>query len=375
MTQIAQQERRIGSSLQLGGHTTDPAAITTTGQSKIQLKQHQHQLGECRLVLGNTAAQLSQHLALFIADSSLQIHQPVADAQHGAGLDEQRASRSRAVMNLSRDLADCTRLHRQHRPAMAFGDHVVLQDGSQTAEHLLKLVSTLLTQPLPLLAQSGERGAGPVGNPTAFFEGKLQPLLQLGQRHHPVDQSGADRTQIGLIDLPPQATRRREGLSHPQQLLARGDTPFAAAQQHRAQIHHTAKTQSTLGEVIQHHHLHGFSEAQAARGEVGRKLQTPGGITPHARAGEIAEVLAHQRPLKELECFLPGLVFQAPFGCRFSCSWKECHLGVHKASPASCLLDLSDKTKRCRRDDHGRLQHGHRRPSTGREPHPLLRDF
>ena len=170
-------------------------------------------------------------------------------------------------MDLSWHLADGTGLDRQHRPAMAFGDHGVLQNRAKPPEHLLQLVSTLLTKPMPLLAKTGERSTGPVGNTTAFLESELQSLLKLRQRHHPFDQSRANRTQVRLIDLPAQAPRCGEGFSHPQELFPRCDTSFTAAQQHWTQIHHTAKTQSPFTEVIKNHHLHGFGESLAARSE------------------------------------------------------------------------------------------------------------
>ena len=123
-------------------------------------------------------------------------------------------------MHLPGNLTDGTGFHRQHRTAVALSNHRVLQCRAQPPEQLLKLVATLLPQPLPLLSQSGQRSTGAIRHPAPVFEGELQTLLKLGERDHRFHQSGGHGAYLRFIDLPPQSPCRRQGLGHSQKLLS-----------------------------------------------------------------------------------------------------------------------------------------------------------
>ena len=92
MAKLPQQKRGVERLVQLRRDTPEPATVTTPRQGQIQLQQHPHKLGNGRLFLCDQATEFSQHLALFITNAGLKIHQPVADGQHRSGLYEQRAA-------------------------------------------------------------------------------------------------------------------------------------------------------------------------------------------------------------------------------------------------------------------------------------------
>ena len=212
--QILEPERSVGCVQQLRRRSTKPAAVTPPGQSQIQPQQDQHQRAQCGVVLGHGSAELSQHLPFFIPDAHLQRRQPVTDAQNRTGLNKQGAAGRRAVVHLPSDLSHRTRLHRQDGAAVALGDHRVLQTRTQASQQLLKFVPTLLTQPLPLQAKGSEARAGSISDAAALLEGEFEPLLELRQGHHRLDQAGAGRSQLRFIDLTTQAPGGRQGVGH-----------------------------------------------------------------------------------------------------------------------------------------------------------------
>ena len=152
MTQMIESERCLRLLIQDRHGCTEPTAVTTSRESQIKTLQHRAQNAERLLVQGDLLTQLRQHTLLFISDAPLEIHQPVADVEHGARFDKQGAAGGRAVVNLTRNPTDSAGLHRQHRPTMALRNHRVLQNRSQLPHQLLQFVATLLTPLVPLPA-------------------------------------------------------------------------------------------------------------------------------------------------------------------------------------------------------------------------------
>ena len=201
-------------------------------------------------------------------------------------------------MDLTWHLCDGTSFDSQYRASMALSNHAVLQEGSQTSQQLLQLVAAFLAQALPLLAQSRQGGTGPVSNATALLDRELQPLLQVRQGHHRVDQRRADGPDVRLIDLTAQATSCGQGRSHRQQFLSRGHASFAAAQQHGRQISDPAKTDAAFGQVIEYRHLHGLRLQLLACFKAVRQHKRASRITTHAGGGEARQVVTDPGPLE-----------------------------------------------------------------------------
>ena len=148
-------------------------------------------------------------------------------------------------------MANRASLHRQHRPAMAFGNHGVLQLGRPAPHDILQTISPLLAQALPLQTQARQGRAGAVSHPAALLKGELETLLQLREGGHGVEQLSAQRSQIRVNDLTAQPACSSQGVGHLQQLLSIGNAALAAAFQHRIQVVNPLETEPTLGDPIE----------------------------------------------------------------------------------------------------------------------------
>ena len=107
-----------------------------------------------------------------------------------------------------------TGLDRQHGPAIALGNHAVLQQGAVAPQQALQSLAPLTPHRQQLAAHRLKGSTGTVGHTTALFEAKMQPLLELRQGAQLGHQGRAYRPQQGIINLTAQAPSGRQGGRH-----------------------------------------------------------------------------------------------------------------------------------------------------------------
>ena len=244
-----QRCQRIGH--QLRPHRPQPGAVAGPGQGCIQLEQHLLEMLQRRLLVAHQRTELLEHRALGFALFSFELPQPIAQGNHGLGLDKHRAAGGGAVVHKARQLSGQARLHRQHRPAIALGDHVVLQHGRVTAQQIIQAIAALLASGGDLTAQLGQRRAGSIRHTAAVFDAEAQALLQLRQRAQSLHHRCGDGAQLRIIDLAAQAPGRRQGGGHIQQLISPGHAALGTELHGAPKIRHTLEAQASFGEAIE----------------------------------------------------------------------------------------------------------------------------
>ena len=133
---------------------------------------------------------------------------------------------------------------------MALGDDAVLELIGPAPHQLLQAALPFLPLALQLPAQARQRRTGAISHAPPFLNGKAQLLLQLRQGAQPLQQRGGHRPQLVVVDLPPQAPSRRQGVGELQQILSRCAAPFAAELHRGAVVADALKAQASLGEAI-----------------------------------------------------------------------------------------------------------------------------
>ena len=217
MAQALQPDRGAGIRLQLGPHGAEGLAVAGPGQGEIQLHQHRLEVGEGRLLSADQATELQQHLLLLLPLLTGQPTNPVAQGDHGLGLDEHRAAGGGTVVDQAGQLGGGPGLHRQHGPAVALGHDRVLEQGAVATDQLLEALAPVGAGGGQLAAQLRQGGTGAIRHPAALLQAEAQPLLQLregAQVRHQGRGHGPDR---GVLDLAAQAPGRRQGGGHGQQ--------------------------------------------------------------------------------------------------------------------------------------------------------------
>ena len=203
-------------------------------------------------------------------------------------------------------LAHHPSLDRQHRPALAFTDHRVLQQATEPAHHLLEAIAPLGPARLQLAPHGLERLTGPVGHPAALLQAEMQPLLQLRQGAQLRHQGAADGPNLGSIDLTPQPAGGRQGGGHRQQVLAWGHPPFGAKADGGTDVGGAAKTQAPFSKAIEAQQLGGFGQPPLAFAKIERRHQGAALARTGAGAGKAGQLLRQPRPLQQLEGLGPN---------------------------------------------------------------------
>ena len=294
-----QRRQRIG--IEFRAHRPQPGAVTGPGQAAIEQQQHALQMLEGRLLLPHQTAELQQHRPLGLAFLALQLAQPVAQWNHRLGLDEHGAARGGAVVHQARQLAGGAGLHRQHRPAIALRDHAVLQQRGVAAQQLVQPIAALLAGRSDLAAQLGQGRTGPIGHAATVFDAEAQALLQLGQGAQLIHQRRGGGPQLGIIDLPAQPPRRRQGGGHIEQLIGGGHPALGAELNRAAQIRHPLKTEPPLEHTIEGQQFGGLRQKLAAGLKAGRQGQLAAEPAAGGGAGETGHVLPQPPPLEQLQ--------------------------------------------------------------------------
>ena len=291
-----QRCQRIGD--QLRPHRPQPGAVAGPGQSRIQLAEHLLEMLQRRLLFAHQRAQLLEHGALGFALFSLELPKPVAQGNHRLGLNEHGAAGGGAVVHQTGQLSGQARLHRQHRPAIALGDHVVLQQGRVAAQQIIQAIAAILARGGDLTAQLGQRRAGSIRHTAAVFDAEAQALLELGQGAQSLHHRCGDGAQLRIIDLAAQAPGRSQGGGHIQQLISPGHATFGAELHGALQVCHPLKAEAAFGEPIEGQQFTGLGQPLLAGLEAGSQGQRPADAAASRGAGKARHVLTQPAPLE-----------------------------------------------------------------------------
>ena len=266
-------------------------------------------MAEGRLLGAHQAAELQQHLLLQLPFLAGQHTDPVAQGDHGLGLDKHRAAGGGAVVDQAHQLGGGPGLDRQHRPAVALGHDRVLKEGAVATDQLLQAFAPVGAGGGQLAAQLGQGGTSPIGHPAPLLQAEAQPLLQLGQGAQVRHQGRGYGPDRGVFDLAAQAPGRRQGGGHGQQGQGRGGAALGAEEQGVAQVGHALEGEAPLAEAIEAEQLGGFGQAAAAVLQVGAQGQAGAEGSAGAGAGKRGQVLPQPGPFQELQGLLAdGLV-------------------------------------------------------------------
>ena len=158
-------------------------------------------MAEGRLFGADQATELQQHLLLLLPLLAGQHTNPVAQGDHGLGLDEHRAAGGGTVVDQAGQLGGGAGLDRQHGPAVALGHDRVLEQGAVATDQLLQAFAPVRAGGGQLAAQLRQGGTGAIRHPAALLQAEAQPLLQLGQGAQVRHQGRGHGPDRGVFDL------------------------------------------------------------------------------------------------------------------------------------------------------------------------------
>ena len=299
MAQIPQLKGRLGRCGQLGPHRPQPGSVASPGQARIEAHQHPLQLFQGRGLLPHQATELQQQGPLQLLFLSLQLPQPVAQANHRLGLDEHSAAGGGTVVHQAPHLGGRAGLHRQHRPAAAFGHHGVLQQGPIAAQQLLQALAPFRAHRQRLTPQTRQRCTGAIGHSATLLQAVMEALLQLRQGAQLRHQRRADRPQLGVIDLPPQPPRRRQGAGQGQQLFTASAAALGTEAHGGRDVRRPLKAQAPLHQAIEAQQLGGFGQQRFTALAIDRQGQQAALALAGTGAGEAGQVLRQPGPLQQ----------------------------------------------------------------------------
>ena len=301
MAQLPQLERGRSRGRQLGAHGPQPGPVTGPGHARIEEHQYRLQVLEGRRLRPHQPTELAEDHRLDFPLPSFEIADAIAQGNHRLGFHEHRAARRRTVVHQAGDLAGGAGLDRQHRPAIAFSHHRVLQQRAPAADQLLQALAPFRPNPLQLAPQPLQLGAGAIGHPAALLDREVEALLQLRQGAQVGHQGGGDGPEGGILNLAPQAAGGREGGGERQQLFPTGAAPLGAAGHGGGDVGDTAEAEAPLQHAIEPEQLGGFRQEGAAFCGTGGQRQGGAVALPGGGAGETGHMLRQPGPFEQGE--------------------------------------------------------------------------